>query len=203
MKTAARVRLIIITVPPPPVAEAIQALREPLCRRWNATWALEYPPHVTLRTGVRVPCDEVDGFVAEFGALLDAVPPFAIRTDPPALGTMTYEGTSGLFLYLPVQRDDPLLELNRTLLTYTRYRKSLRTRFEPHVTLLWGAVPAAGEAWLRREVAAGAPPFDQTYRWLCSAVGLYVRAETAWVPYRVLPLGAALRRSGAAALTET
>ncbi len=182
-------RYIVITVPPPPVAEAIQALRRPLCERYGAGWALQYPPHLTLRTGLVVPQDREDEVTAAFAGLAAQQAPFVIRTGPPACGRMAYEGDEHCFLYLPVVPDPPLVALNRTLLSCRQYRKSDKTAFQPHVTLLWGDLRPEEEIDLRTAVDAGRPPLHEGVSWRCEDVCLYIRHGNAWRQEHAFPLG--------------
>jgi 2'-5' RNA ligase len=182
------IRLIIITVPPPDVAAAIQGLREPLCRAYDAPWALAYPPHVTLRTGVRVPPGDMDGFLDAFGAVVASARGCAICTQPARCGELELEGARRPFLFLPVRKTPPLLDLHRRLLSFRTYRKSDRTDFEPHVTLLCDALPTDRWAALQEEVRQDADRFGRTFTWVCDNVSLFVQAEGHWVPYRVFAL---------------
>jgi hypothetical protein len=65
------VRFIIITVAPQPVASEIDRARRAVCAVGQSNAALAYPPHVTLRTGVRVPVDIVSAFLDEVGTVDD------------------------------------------------------------------------------------------------------------------------------------
>lgn len=180
----ADLRFIIIAVPPPGTAAEIQALREPLCRKYGALWALSYPPHVTLRTGAVVPEEKAGEFCDRFAATLAGVGAFAMRAGPARHGRMSYEGEEHFFLYLPVMLDQPLAELNRRLLSYTAYRKSVCTEFKPHLTLLWGDLPKAEESTLAAKADAGTPPFGTAWAWRCATVSLYCKKDGSWVPYR-------------------
>jgi 2'-5' RNA ligase len=184
MKT---IRLIIITVPPGNVAEHIQRLRKPICTTYQSPWALTYPPHVTLRTGVRVPEDRIAKFLKQFGALLDGRKPFPIRTEKTSWSTMEYEGKRKFFLYLPVIKDEPLVSLNRHLLTYKTYRKSDKMTFHPHVTLLWDNLTVDEQEEVKAYVAHDAR-FHMGFEWICDNVSLYVQKQNIWVPFHVYPL---------------
>ena len=184
MKT---IRLIIITVPSDEVIEHIQRLRKPICSTYQASWALTYPPHVTLRTGVRVSEDRIAKFLKQFGALLDDWKPFPIHTEKTSWSTMEYEGERKFFLYLRVIKDEPLASLNRHLLTYKAYRKSDKTSFHPHVTLLWDNLTAEEQEEVKAYVARDAR-FQVSFEWMCDNVSLYVQEQDQWMPFHVYTL---------------
>jgi 2'-5' RNA ligase len=187
MQNMNTIRLIIITVPPTDVAERIQATRVPVCQQYNALWSLNYPPHVTLRTGVRVPEERMDEFLDEFGVLLEGWSAFPIRTDGVSYSTMEYEGERKFFIYHPVIKDESLATFNRRLLSYTPYRKNEKTHFHPHVTLLWDTL----EKQEQEEVIAlaeQAEHFEHSYEWTCDNVSLYVQDGSQWIPFHIYPL---------------
>lgn len=187
-KPADTIRLVIITVPPPEVANAVQRLREPLCHRAKSVAALAYPPHVTLRTGVRVPPAEMESFLAAFGALCREHRPFPIRTD--GIRYLTYDdaGVEKYIVGYAVAPSAPLRALNRHLLTYRKYRKSDRTAFHPHMTLVFDDLSRADWHALRAYIEAHPESFARSFEWICDHVGLYVLRDGRWEPYAVLPL---------------
>jgi len=182
------IRLIVITVPPKPVAEAITWFREPLCREYNDPWALSYPPHVTLRTGVLVPEKEMGRFIREFGKKIGGQASFMIQTDKVRVGATVYEGQEKAFVYLPVIKDAALVRLNRHLLTYTRYRKSPKQEFEPHVTLFLGNVCPERIVDLRTQIAKRASALNSPWAWRCDNVSLYSKKNGFWEPFHIYPL---------------
>lgn len=182
------IRLIVIAVPPKPVADAITWFREPLCREYNDSWALSYPPHVTLRTGVLVPEREIGAFIHEFGETIDGQGSFMIQTDKVRVDTSVYEGQEKAFVYLPVIKDAGLFLLNRRLLTYTRYRKSPKQEFEPHVTLFLGNVPPEKIGDMKAQIANKATAFNFPWAWCCDNVSLYIKKNASWEPFHIFPL---------------
>jgi 2'-5' RNA ligase len=187
---ADRIRLVIITVPPPEVAEAVEALRAPLCRMADSRAALAYPPHVTLRTGVRVPPASLDAFLAEFGRVVSGLAPFPVRTE--GIDFLTYgdEGREKYLVACRIAPTEPLRRLNRRLLAYRKWRKSDRTAFHPHMTLVFDDL--SREDWLRLRTHIEAHPetYARTFDWTVDHVGLYERRGERWQPRAVLPLAA-------------
>jgi 2'-5' RNA ligase len=181
------IRLIIITVLPDEIADLIQRLRAPICKKYQAQWALTYPPHVTLRTGVRVPEDRMEEFLTEFGRHINGSGSFTIRTDKVHHSTMEYEGECKFFLYFPVLQDDGLMQLNHHLLAYQKYRKSDKTSFHPHVTLLWDNLTADEQKEVQAYVDHDAR-FQVGFEWQCDNVSLYVQQQQQWVPFHIYPL---------------
>jgi 2'-5' RNA ligase len=184
MKT---IRLIIITVLPDDIANLIQRLRAPICKKYQAHWALTYPPHVTLRTGVRIPENRIEEFLSEFGSHINDSGRFTIRTDKASHSIMDYEGERKFFLYLPVLQDDGLMQLNRHLLAYQKYRKSDKVSFHPHVTLLWDNLTHDEQKEVQAYVSHDAR-FQVGLEWQCDNVSLYVQKQQQWVPFHVYPL---------------
>lgn len=181
-------RLIIIHVLPKPVVEHVQAIRTPICRRYRDSWALDYPPHITLRTGAEVPKSQVPEFVTTFEELLHGCKPFAIETLTARLDSMTYEGQTKSFLYLPVIKSAPLVQLNRHLLSCKEYRKSDRTAFDPHVTLFWGDLSRDEHQSLGCDLVNHPERFGESYRWQCDTVAFYRNNGRKWVPFHVFQL---------------
>jgi 2'-5' RNA ligase len=176
-------RLIIINVPPLPVVEAIERLRKPLCRKFNDSWALSYPPHVTLRTGVLVPDTEMKHFLKEFRKLIDGQGSFMIRTGRIRLKSVTFERERKTFVYLPVIKDAELDELNRRLISYTPYRKSLKRKFEPHVTFFLGNRNSNPIEKIKRQIDQNEKVFNFLCAWRCDNVSLYIQKRTTWKPF--------------------
>ncbi len=136
-------RLVIITVPPQPVADEIAALQQRLCSVGGSRAALAWPPHVTLRTGALVPPSELGAFVQGLGRALGDWQSFVIRTDGLWMEDSPRRDL-GAFVGLRVKKDAALVDLNRRLLTYTPWRKSDRVSLEPHVTLAFDDLSPPG-----------------------------------------------------------
>ncbi len=185
-----RIRLVIITVPPPEVAEAVEALRAPLCRMADSRAALAYPPHVTLRTGVRVPPARMDDFLDDFRVLAAEQAAFPVRTD--GIASLTYEdgGREKYLVAYRIEPTAPLLHLNRRLLSYRTWRKSDRTDFHPHMTLVFDDL--SRKDWLRVTAHIEARPeaYARSFEWTCDHVGLYELRGERWEARAILPLAA-------------
>ncbi len=180
MNTDETTRLIIITVAQPEVAKQIQNLRSPLCHRYSAPWALRYPPHITLRTGLIVPNNKLDEVFQTFTHIVDATQPFTIQTQTTAYSQMKYEDEEHFFIYQPVQETPALMSLNQQLLTYRDYRKSDKMTFYPHLTLFWGDIPKNEEAMLRIAIDCKKNGFSKTFSWQCNTFAFYQEKEDGW-----------------------
>ncbi len=186
------IRLIIITVPPPAAAEELDRLRRQVCRISGSRAALSYPPHVTLRTGVIVPPGCMDGFIEGFGKVVGAWRPFPIRTD----GLFHFPYTDGadrkLVFGFRIRLDPPLAGLNRRLLSYTKFRKSRKRAFHPHLTLAFDDLALEGlEAAQAALSTSGMHP--QSMSWPLDNVSLYRLEGARWRPFHVYRQSAASR----------
>jgi 2'-5' RNA ligase len=182
------IRLIIINVLPDHLCRLVNKIRKPICKAYGDEWALTYPPHVTLRTGVMAPCNIIDEFKSEFGKMLETCRPFAVKTQKARLINMAYEGESKVFLHYPVIKNAPLVDLNLYLLHYTRFRKSLKRRFNPHVTLFWGKLHSEKVKELGAMVSQGSKGMGLCHEWTLDNISLYVKKGAFWEPYHVYRL---------------
>lgn len=181
------IRLIIITVPPAEIVATIESLRTPICQKFQAPWALNYPPHITLRTGVLVPKVEIPECLEKFQSLLTHQTAFPISTEKVHFDTMEYENVKKSFLYYPVVKDHKLASLNQHLLSYRKYRKSEKTSFQPHVTLLWAHLSVEAtqhiQSWIDQDLR-----YQSGFKWECDNVSLYIQDKQRWIPYHIFPL---------------
>jgi 2'-5' RNA ligase len=187
------IRFAIITVPPPEVAGQIDALRRPLCELSNSYAALAYPPHVTLRTGVIVPQEAINDFLWEFGRLLDGWTPFMLRTDGLFSGSCRHADNDTRIVCYKVLRDEVLSRLNRRLLSYGKYRKSNRTHFDPHVTLVFDDLTRENFDRLSRHLGDDSEIRHMYFEWVCDNVSLYVKTGNRWEPFHVYRFGEVYR----------
>jgi hypothetical protein len=127
----------------------------------------------------------MDRFIGDFAALLSGQKAFPVKTRRARLSTMFYEGERKAFLHYPIIRDTPLLTLNQQLLSYTRYRKSRKRRFDPHLTLFWGRLSREETAVLKNRVSTGAGGLEEDHEWICDNVSLYVEKGAEWRPYHI------------------
>ena len=75
----------------------------------------------------------------------------------------------------------------RHLLTYQQYRKSDKTSFHPHVTLIWDDLTAKEQEEVKAYVVRDAR-FQVGFEWTCDNVSLYVQQQHTWVPFHIYPL---------------
>lgn len=180
-----RVRLIIITVPPPAVLVEISGLRAICSGIASSFAATAYPPHVTLRTGVIVPRVEMGTFLSSFDRLLEGVRPFEIRTEEIVFRAMPREEGVLPIVALEIEPSAKLLTLNARLLQYEPYRASGRTSFWPHLTLVFQDLSVAGRRRLERYLADREELRSRRFSWICDNVSLYRLRGRCWQPYHV------------------
>ncbi len=179
------VRFIIITTPPAETSREIDVVRRLVCQIGRSQAALAYPPHVTLRTGARVPPELIPTFLDAFGAAVGAWEPFPIRTA--GIWQTTYlDGEREKFLVgYRVEKSPALAALNERLLRVSTWRASNRLHFEPHLTLAYDDLDLDGyrsiESW-REQSPRGLP---EGFTWTCDNVGLFYLDEEDWTPYKV------------------
>jgi 2'-5' RNA ligase len=182
------VRLIIITVPPPAVQAELAGLRAICSGVSQSHAAAAYPPHVTLRTGVIVPKDELEFFLDEFGGLLGGVGPFEIRTGEILFRTIPRDHGVVPIVALEIEPSAALVSLNARLLQYQPYRASDRTAFWPHLTLAFQDLSPEGRLRLEQYLAAGEELRSRRFAWHCDNVALYRQHGRRWQPHHVFRL---------------
>jgi 2'-5' RNA ligase len=173
-------RFVVITLPPPEVCQAIEALRRPLNALVGAHEALRYPPHVTLRTGLVCPdekADEVARAFLDHGATLPQT-----RATTAGLFFTTY-GEPGALRgmvgwHLPLT--EGLQDLHRGLLDFTVWAKGPQGRFQPHLSLAYHDLDPAGVETLRAKVAGSEVP---DFTWTIDHVALYHERPEGWVEW--------------------
>jgi len=179
------VRFIIITVPPTDVSARIDAARRAVAALTGSVSALAYPPHVTLRTGVRVPAAALPQFLDDFKRVVGEWRPFPVSTD--GFLRTTYESESAVqwLIGYRIRKDEALSALNRRLLSYVPFRVSDRLDFRPHLTLAFEDLTM--EAFFRagRYMEKRPPEIPETFQWECDNVGLYRLEDGLWTPYVV------------------
>ena len=169
-------RYVIITEAPLEIKTQISPIRARLSKEYESFSALAYPLHVTLRTGLIVPLDErknvFDAFVdltAEFG-------PFDVETDGLTYGE--YAPEKFLIAYR-IKRSEKLSALHDLLLQYTEYRKSDRTDFHPHMTLLFDDLTKINYGDAVTFLSSGAVDLP-ALKWRIKEFGLYYLSEGKW-----------------------
>jgi 2'-5' RNA ligase len=178
-------RFIIITTPPPDVAERIDMARRRVCTIGHARAALAYPPHVTLRTGALVPAPLVSTFINGFEAVVDGWDPFAIRTDGLWRTAYRDRGEEKFLVGYRIVKDPPLAALNARLLGYTTWRASDRLHFEPHLTLAFDDLDLDGFVRVEHWLDENPDSLPKEFTWICDNVGLFRREEDTWTAHKV------------------
>ncbi len=179
------VRFVVITTPPAEMSREIDTARRLIGEIGRSRAALAYPPHVTLRTGARVPAELVSTFLDAFGAAVGTWEPFPVRTA--GIWQTTYmDGEREKYLVgYRVEKSQALAALNERLLRLSTWRASNRLHFEPHLTLAYDDLDLDGyqsiERW--REQTPGALP--EGFAWTCDNVGLFYLEGEDWMPYKV------------------
>ena len=182
------VRLIIITVPPPAVQAEIAELRA-ICSGVSRSYAAAaYPPHVTLRTGVIVPKEELGIFLDGFGGLLGGVRPFEIRTGEILFRTIPRDHGVVPIVALEIEPSAELVSLNARLLRYAPYRASERTGFWPHLTLAFQDLTPVGLRRLENHLSTREELRSRRFSWSCDNVSLYRRCGSRWQPHQIYKL---------------
>jgi 2'-5' RNA ligase len=182
------VRFILITVPPLEVAVELEAVREELNRLAGSCAALNYPPHVTLRTGFLVPEEEIPNFLYEFRRCFDGEKAFHIRTDGIYCGLYEQDNGSQYIVCYRIKKEEGLLRLNKTLLSYRKYRKSDRTLFDPHLTIAYEDLSFEGFERLRHDIENRPELRRRQFSWKCDNAGLYLKNGDRWELYRIFSL---------------
>jgi 2'-5' RNA ligase len=183
-------RFIIITVPPADVADRLDVLRCELSELSGSRGALAYPPHVTLRTGAVVPIEEVEGYAEEFARYVEPQRPFRMHTEGVICTSYRSheEERTKYIVLMPIAQIRPLMELNRNLLRYTRFRKSDKTTFRPHLTLAFDDLSGEGLRRLEAHVERYPERFAARFEWTCDNVRLCMCRDGEWVDFRVYRL---------------
>jgi 2'-5' RNA ligase len=179
------VRFIIITTPPGDISGLIIEARRLVNEIGACTSALEYPPHVTLRTGALVPEPLASKFVHAFAAVIGRWNPFPIRTEALWRTSYTDRDREKYLVGYRVRKDAPLAELNERLLRCTTWRASDRLHFEPHLTLAFDDLDLDGYVRISHWLDENSRSLPEGFEWRCDNVGLYQREGKSWTPYKV------------------
>lgn len=178
------VRFVIVTIPPPDVANRIDAFRLAIAEVGATIEARTYPPHVTMRTGAFVPVVEVDSFAAAFVSHVGNQPRFKIETAKLEQSCYEAGGTTRYFVGYRIVESGELLAFNRHLLSFTPYRKSSATEFHPHLTIAFHDLAADGADRVARWISDNRSAVPDRFAWTCDNVGLYHKTDGTWHLYR-------------------
>lgn len=158
-------RLVIVAIPGGAVHDELYGLMKTLSSLTGSRTAITYPPHMTLRTGVMVPEKETGTFIREFGRIIEKERAITSGVKTEGLRAFSYweeENQKYIILY-SVRKSQALADLNKRLLGYEMYKKSNKTVFQPHISLLYGDVDR--EAFETAKLFVGERPeiFDRGF----------------------------------------
>ena len=173
------VRLIIISVPPGNTAASIRRCMERFAAVGGCRRALEYPPHVTLRTGALVPQRELPDYVEGFRRHLADQEPVEITTSDFVHAVYSDDqGVSRHFFGYNVVLTPQLRALYDHLCDYRDYMKSEPGDFWPHLSIAYHDIDSAGAERIESLLEENPDAVPGGFRWRCGRVGLYRRIPT-------------------------
>lgn len=175
-------RFVIITVPPTPVADAIEALRRPWNQAVGTKEALRYPPHITLRTGLVCPDDDAPKAAEAFLSHAARCRPAVVRTQGLFFTTYGARGNEQHMAAWSVALSDALLALHQNLLLFTDWKKGPQGPFRPHLSLSYGDLSSQGLETLRHGLGALVPPVAD-FVWTIDHVALFHETPDGWVEW--------------------
>ena len=177
-------RYVVIAEAPLEICSRIDSLRTELASKFGSYAALAYPPHITLRTGLIVPNGEKQKVFDAFSRLTARFGPIAVQTDGLTFGE--YAPDKYLVAY-KIKPNGRLKALHETLLQYVHYRKSDRTDFHPHMTLLFDDI--SKERYERASTFLNSGEADiPPLAWEIKEYGLYYLAGEKWKPEALFSL---------------
>lgn len=185
-----RTRLVIISALPDNAAQAVRAIQERCCGVAGSREALAYPPHITLRTGVLVPPEEMDKFIGGFTDLVRDVAAFELRTSGILTGRLGGEYGQAPIVCYQIASSEALASLNAQLNSYQPYRKSNRMAFHPHLSIAYGDLTEEGLIAIKRFLQEHPVLRQREIKWICDNVSLYVKEGGQWVEFHRMPLKA-------------
>lgn len=178
------VRFIIISSLPREVAERFDQARRRIQAVVRSRAALAYPPHITLRTGLLVPLEQVGSCVEDFGRIVGTWSPFPVRTDGFLLTSYRDGQTLKHLIGYRVRKDAALAGLHERLLRYEPWRATDRLTFEPHLTLAFDDLDSEGYRKARRWFDEDPDALPGGFQWMCDNVGLFRREGAQWTLFR-------------------
>ena len=177
-------RYIIISETPDRISGLLESIRHHMAGEYGSVSALEYPPHITLRTGVVVPMDKRDIVFDSFRRLTYGSGPFSVRTD----GLIFSEYAKGKYLAgYSMAKDEALMRFNELLLTYREYRKSDKVDFQPHLTLLFDDLTKENFKNCRDSLTSKHCELPGL-QWELEEYGFYYYVRGKWVPEEIIRL---------------
>jgi len=136
----------IVALFPDELDRRVDALRRELSERFGPKQALVWPPHLTLRTGFRVPEDEIAMFIDAFEAFSKKLKSVRVKLK----GFSFYDNfplnkwiTSPYVVSIDVEKTRELFDFHSELLGFTEYaiKKDEKTEdWNPHVTMAYNDI---------------------------------------------------------------
>lgn len=185
-------RLVLISVPPAPLRDELEALRAELCAAGRSREALRYPVHLTLRTGVLLPDAERARFAEAFAEHAAAVDPFRIvlgRFVADALPDTGQQGGGARFAGYEIEAGSELMAAHAALAAFSLHRKGEQYPYRPHLTMAFDDLDERGLEAVRAAAEGKTETFVGT-GWLCERVEFHRRNGERWELDFSIPLGA-------------
>jgi len=191
-QSGSAVRLVIISVPPEPLLEEFENIKQIFMELSGSKAALQYPAHVTLRTGAIVPATSMAEFVAAFSKVAIASEPCQLQCADLVFESMSAgvgQGAGSCFAGYEVCSSAPLMSLHRSLVSLDLFRKSLQTRFNPHLTLAFDDLDDIGLQEIKEWCATHPQLIPVAPAWVCESADLYHQVDGVWHLLHRSPLG--------------
>ena len=179
-------RYIIITTPPEPISRELTVLINKLAAIGNTITAKQYPPHITLRTGVNIPEHKRDFFFQDFKKVTDELPAFSVKTQGIDIISYIDNGKTRYLIYYKIEKSREILYTNKKLLSYSLFKKSNKTRFHPHMSLAYNDIDKTGLSRIKSYLKNN--NYRKDFCWLCDNVGFYYEENGKWLPYHIFTL---------------
>ena len=184
------VRLVIIAIPPQPLRQRLEDLRDRLAELSGSRAAMAWPVHLTLRTGALVPPERLRDFFHEFGQWVATIPAFPIVLGNFVVTSLADSGQQGggaNFAGFEVKPKPELMDAHRRLVQFEAYKKSEQYTYNPHVTMAFDDLSDEGAQNIRSVAKEmGYLPVGQS--WTCDRVDCYAWQGGTWQSAASLPL---------------
>jgi hypothetical protein len=177
------VRLIIISVPPEPLYQALHTLQVLLSSDSDSREALRYPPHLTLRTGLVCPDEASTAAILAISDYICRLSSVEVRSaGPEASSYQDAAGNEHGFLGYRMELSTELLALHNGLLAYKPWQKGPQGTFEPHLSLCYHDITAATASLLlerhHHQIEAIAPSWEIRFVELWEPAGEFWRPRS-------------------------
>lgn len=183
------IRLVIISVPSHEIRLLLEDFILKISEVTGAISASQYPPHITLRTGVVVPVEDLEDFFFEFSVLVNRLSSFTVRMGDLIKEETLINGKKSFFIGYNILPDNPLVNLNSQLLSYTKFRKTDRNDFRPHLSIAYNDLTSEGFDTGCDWIETHPNQIPENLSWTLDYVALYQFNSQRWVPLRIFSLG--------------